>query len=195
MGDERSGCGSGSGTMAAAAAAAASVVEQQQQPQPQQQHNFEQHLQQQQHIICGKCRGNNSTIWTIPCVYCERSRNFPFFETKINNKRTHTFTRTRRMVCETWNGKAPASVGSRGYLLAHAFACLPWPHKYSENIGWQITWISFRWYCGHLEKAAVIPRQWQVNSMPQAKHTHTHRTDTLSLAESLNQTLPALTLI
>lgn len=80
MGDERSGCesgtGTGTGTLLMATPAMPTVVEQQAQPQPQQQQQlqlqqkFEQHLQQQQRIICGKCRGNNSTIWTIPCVYC-----------------------------------------------------------------------------------------------------------------------------
>lgn len=138
MGDERSGCGSGSGTLvtapAALAAAAVAVVEPPQQQQQQQ--NFEQHLQQQQqHIICGKCRGNNSTIWTIPCVsIAEHSRNFPFFENKINNQHTHT---------HTWNGKVPASVGGEGGVGYIRDCVFTLPHKYYENIGWQITWISF----------------------------------------------------
>lgn len=159
MGDERSGCGTGAGTLVMAASAMPTAVEQQ----PQQlQQNFAEHLQQQQHIICGKCRGNNSTIWTIPCVYCEHSRNFPFYENKINNTHTHTHTQMWRIYrifgpC-LWNGKVPAS----GFWWEAAFAiricvCVfTLPHKYIENIGWQMTWISFWWYCGHLE-AAVIP--------------------------------------
>lgn len=141
MGDERSGCGTGTrtgtgtgdgaGTLVMAASAMPTAVEQQPQQQQQLQQNFAEHLQQQQRIICGKCRGNNSTIWTIPCVYCEHSRNFPFFENKINN------THTQRDVCTSnvyrifwpclWNGKVPAS-GFGGRLrsrFAFVFACLP----------------------------------------------------------------------